>query len=232
MKTSWEVLGLAITAASSILGTYLVGWWKYRQMRLELKTRKEQDKAHMNGAILSVEGLKSQVDVARKMQHISDLGYGRVLILLVQNDGKIPRPGSRLYAHAINPISTDLSAAREISNRYDGVQVDTDYIQFCAMLAADNQYVHRITVPEDGDLNNLTLIQGWYQSEGVAESDVYHLATDVYFDEKSKKEHFRMYILSVAVYRHQNIKIDDINPQETERLVSMIRKQYNKFYRH
>lgn len=232
MKTSTETIGLIITAITSMAGTYLIGWWKYRQVKLELKTKEKKELLNQSAAMLSVDGLKSQAYVAHQMQKISDLGFGRVLIVMIQNDGKIPRPGSKLYAHALSPVSVDLRAAREISNRYDGVEVDADYTQFCAMLAADNSYVHRIEVPYDIDPAQLTLIQGWYRSEGILESNVYHLATDVYCNEEKQEEHFRMFILSAAVYKNQDKKIKDINLHETERLVSLIRQKYHRFYRH
>ena len=232
MKTNSEIIGFIATAVSSVVGTYLIGWWKYRQIKLELKAKQREEKEHLQAALLSADGLKSQAYVAQQLRKISDLGYGRVLILMIQNEGKIPRPGSKLYAHAINPISTDFAKAREISSRYDGVQVDTDYIQFCALLAANNNYVHRIEVPYDKNPAHLNLIQGWYQSEGILESNVHHLVTDVYKDPNTKEERFRMYILSTAVYKNQGIRIKDINQQETERLISLIRRQYHRFYRH
>lgn len=194
----------------------------------ERQKTKAHKKSIEKGHVLSVAGMRSQVRIKHALNELRAMGIDRVLLLRVTNGGNIPRPGSNIYASALDVTTWSLDLEREILGRYKSVKVDAKYIEMCAQLAETPELAYKINVPE----NPTSLLEGWYQVEKVVQSWVYGIHINSFKDDNREK--FEQYILSIAMRdtgteRAAN-RLEDLNAQEIERIINNIRAEFKKFY--
>lgn len=221
------IAGLVITVITWAISEYLRG----RRHRRLIEERNKKEQAKKDGEHKALVAWRAKVEVHEAMESLREIGVGRVFIVMVENEGKIPKVGSKLYISGIDAVSFSFESAHDIVRRYDRVIVDADYNEFCAEIALRKEnYIHRINVPDVEPKSGYTLIQKFYKEEGVAESDVYHLFTDVFYDEKTKKERFRMFIMSLAMYKDEGANLDELPQGQIHLQIDRIRQKFKEGY--
>jgi len=216
-----EQITIAIIGGIAAIGGALIGAFKERQ-KLVIH-QKNVTKGH----VLSVAGMRSQVKIKQSLDDLRALNIDRVLLLRVTNGGKIPKPGSQMFASALDVTTWALDLEREILNKYTSVKVDSFYSNMCAQVAETPELPYKITVTDKPK----SLLEGWYQAENVRESWVFNIHLNTFKDEETEK--FEQYILSLAMYntgQENQTQLTHINQAEIMRHINAIRHEFKKFY--
>lgn len=133
-------------------------------------------------------GMRSVAKVYASMSEIKRLtSADRVLLMEVTNGGNAPKPGSIMYARAIEAKAADSDKEQWILSRYESVRIDDAYINMVLQSAHTGQcYAFYVKTHADCLLKNI------YITEGVKYSELYHLYTDL--------ERQKMFIMTIATY--------------------------------
>ena len=129
-----------------------------------------------------------------------------VLFLRLSNGGAVPKLGSKLYATPVKAFTND-DREHILERRYEGVEVDAEYIQMCIDVASGKDYIMEV------ETHKTCLLKSIYQSESVVISQVYHLYTDV--------DANNMYILSVRCKDEQKKELFNSLIEQTNRHMVM-----------
>lgn len=171
---------LLFTTSGGILLLTGMGW-AVRELVSFLKKKNKllQKENYING-LRSIAKIYNSMERLRESESVS-----RVLLVELSNGGNIPRPGSRMYASAINVKHVDIGFERQILEWYDRVQVDESYIKMCIQVKDTGRpYIF------DVEKHEPCLLKSYYVTEHIKYSEIYHVFTD------GKDE--KMFILSVA----------------------------------
>lgn len=141
-------------------------------------------------------GMRSVAKVYAAMYEImKKTAAERILLLEVTNGGNAPKPGSIMYARAIEAQAPTSEQAQEMIRRYESVRIDDNYINMVLQSANTHRpYCFDVDRHEDCLLRNI------YITEGVRYSEVFHLFTDT--------ERQKMFIMTIASF--SNLSFDEI----------------------
>lgn len=202
---------------------------EYRKYRKEAVTR-------------SIETLRELGEIPNYMDNIKSLGIDRILTLAITNDGKIPKPGSKLYVSSLDVSGLTKEIEMDIKSRYKKTEVDGDYAKMCHDLIVNKDipgYKYHVKVPEEafeakekGEhyKGKLNILQYFYLSEGIKESYIYKLSLKAQYNEEKKKDSFALFIISVAIYRDNEKSLDDIDKGGLHTNIGAIKHIFRKYY--
>lgn len=175
-----EIINLILGTGGGTLILTGIGWFIRKWYGQHEEKKKQAKKTQYLNGLRAIAKVYNSMDLLKETHEIT-----RVLLLEISNGGNSPRPGSKMYASAINVKHDDTSAGREILERYNRVLIDDQYINMCIQVRETNK-------PYIIDVKNSpeSLLKSFYLSEGISYSEIYHIYTDGY-DEK-------MFILSVS----------------------------------
>ncbi len=133
--------------------------------------------------------LKAVANVYKAMSIINSLPeINRVFLLEVSNGGHKPRPGSIIYAKAIEiKVDSDLpnNSREDLLYKYERVRVDENYIRM-VLQAQLSEEPYKFYV----DNHEHCILKDFYINEEVKYSEINHVYTDI--------EGEKMFILSIS----------------------------------
>lgn len=187
-----ELIKVLLTSSGGVAILTGIGWF----IRKFYETKKARKKREKKEGV--VEGLRSIAKVYNAMSNLRKCDeIERVLLLEVSNGGNTPRPGSKVYASAVNVKHMDSLMGKEILEKYERVKIDDEYINMCITVQAGNEYRMHV------EKHHNCLLKDFYVAEGVKYSEVYHIYTD--------GEDEKMFILTVSTYRDkETFKRDEL----------------------
>lgn len=198
----WE----AIIGSSAL--AVAVGWFLNDGIKQIRKKRRKQAEAKFTDQLRSVRDIYAAMNALRKRDEID-----RVFLLEISNCGDKPKPGSVMYAKAVE-IAIDRHRF-ELLERYKRVRLDEAYISMLLKVKASGWYDFEVEHHESCMLKN------YYEAEGVKFSRIFHLFTD--------PEDEKMFIMSVST-KQKNQLFESTGLQSyifTE--VDVIKNTFSKF---
>lgn len=208
------ILELILTSSGGLLIISGIGWFVRNLMSSirHAKYKKEQDGY--------VDGMRAISNVYNSMADLSMFeSVDRVLLLEVSNGGHRPKPGSIMYANAINAkVNGHGGTAEErvIITRYNRVQIDNNYISMCVSAQSSNSpYAFKVDSHVDCMLKDI------YQSEHIEFAEIHHICTDAK-DEK-------MFILSIATRTHNEFFSETLLRSAINSEVMVIKNEFSKY---
>lgn len=172
---------IATGSGASIVGFLINEAKEYR--------KKRQYKIKQNSFL---EGMKSVSKVYAAMEEIKDnTPADQVLLLEVANGGDNPKPGSIMYARAIEAKNSSPREEKKIVRRYESLRIDNAYINMVIQtMNTGLPYIFKTDSHAD------CLLKTIYTAEEIKYSEVYHIHTDV----TPKK--VKVFILAISTPNH------------------------------
>lgn len=174
----------SITGFAAVVFGFIKWFLPFIKLQQQLN-RKKATQAKFDEGLKSILRVNDLMDELRQHRHIT-----RVVLLEISNGGDQPRPGSTMYASAVQVRrdtaegDRDITAEKALKEKYNRVTLDDHYIRMLVQIQTSGIYKFNVKNSENCMLRN------FYITECIKYSEIY----PVYVDRDAKK----MFILSIA----------------------------------
>jgi len=162
---------------------------RLRSLAREVRMQQARDEEKKKKRSELINNLVASSEIYNCMETIkTETSTDRVLLLEVSNNGGKPKPGSKMFARAVDvkvAENREQNRRLKILHNYEEVQVDDAYIDM-VLEAERTQGPYVFDVEEHKDC----LLRQIYYSEGVRYSEVYHVYTDT--------DKWKLFIVSIS----------------------------------
>ena len=164
-----------------------------------------------------VDRLKAISQLCNSMEEIQAIKQVyRVFLVEVSNGGAKPRPGSVMYAKAVELRTEDRKVGEWLKEKYKQVPLDGPYIDMCIQAQSSNApYVF------DVEEHAPCILRDFYLAEKIRYSEIHHIYTDVEVE--------KMFIMSVATRGLPEDFQDERLKAYVQTEVMQIRASFNEY---
>jgi len=172
-----------------------VGWF------IKHLLAREKEKKNLKKKIEYLNSLRAVANVYMSMSNLSDIkAIKRVFLLEISNGGDRPKPGSIVYAKAVE-VKVDSESPKnrreQLLSKYEKIRLDENYIRIVLEAQASGEpYQFNVISHKECMLLDL------YKTEAITYSEIYH----VYTDPSTEK----MFILSISTDLESEAFEDDL----------------------